>query len=123
MEKLSDVSDALPTSGRTADAEGDANAHGDDDDDDHEEDEEDDDEQVSLGFAIEADPTDLLRNHFVSKMGGVPAWLDPVQLPLASSELRCAASGAPLRFLLRDLRRHRVQHGRPSRAQRAAAAR
>lgn len=67
--------------------------------DDEEEDDEED--EVSLGFAIDRhdDPNALLRNHFPSKLGGRPAWLDPVQLPL-ESQLRCGASGAPLRFLL-----------------------
>jgi hypothetical protein len=67
----------------------------DDDDDDV------DDEEVSLGFAVDRSdaPAALLRNHFPSKLGGAPAWLDPVMLPL-TSELRCASSGAPLRFLM-----------------------
>jgi pre-rRNA-processing protein TSR4 len=56
-------------------------------------------EDISLGFAVEGDRDGLLRNQFASKLGGPPAWLDPVQLPL-ESELRCAVSGLPLRFLL-----------------------
>ena len=56
---------------------------------------------VSLGFAREPESsTLLLRNHFPSKLGGPPAWLDPVQLPLDADELRCQASGEGLRFLL-----------------------
>ena len=70
--------------------------------DDYDEDDEDEDEDdVSLGFAVERsdEPLWLLRNRFPSKLGGRPAWLDPVQLPL-ESQLCCAASGKPLRFLL-----------------------
>ena len=65
------------------------------------EEEYDDEDEVSLGFVIDRkdEPNALLRNHFPSKLGGRPAWLDPVQLPL-ESQLRCGASGAPLRFLL-----------------------
>ncbi len=59
----------------------------------------DDSEEISLGFAVECDPTALLRNRFASKLGGPPAWLDPVQLPL-ESELRCAVSGLHLQFVL-----------------------
>ena len=71
-----------------------------DDDDDVEEDDN-DEEAVSLGFARPPDePAKLLRNHFPSKLGGPPAWLDPVCLPLESDELRCEASGERLRFLL-----------------------
>ena len=56
---------------------------------------------VSLGFAVKRDdPAELLRNQFLSKMGGRPAWLDPAQLPVESTELRCKPTGEPLRFLL-----------------------
>ena len=54
--------------------------------------------EVMLGFAVEPEGS-LARNHFPSKLGGAPAWLDPVQLPTAST-LTCAASGLPMRFLL-----------------------
>ena len=73
--------------------------------DDEEEEEEDDDENpdaVSLGFAMNRDGDEgaLLRNMFPSKLGGEPAWLDPQQLPLERRDLRCLATGLPLRFLL-----------------------
>ena len=74
-----------------------------DEEDDDDEGEEDvfAEEEVSLGFARPPeDPGALLRNRFPSKLGGKPAWLDPVQLPLESDELRCGASGEPMRFLL-----------------------
>ncbi|GBF91752.1 hypothetical protein Rsub_04056 [Raphidocelis subcapitata] len=54
----------------------------------------------NLGFVEPPErATDLLRHRFPSKVGGRPAWLDPVHLP-GSVELTCAASGQPLRFLL-----------------------
>ena len=56
------------------------------------------DVQVMLGYALEPSAS-LQRNHFPSKMGGSPAWLDPVGLPL-DAQLRCAASGQPMRFLM-----------------------
>ena len=66
-----------------------------------EEDEDDEDGDMCLGFAVEPpeEPAALLRNHTPSKLGGRPAWLDPVRLPL-DSELQCGASGEPLNFLL-----------------------
>ena len=58
------------------------------------------DAEVGLGFALKPEtPTALLRNHFPSKLGGLPAWLDPVHLPLPE-QLVCAESGLRLRFLL-----------------------
>ena len=55
---------------------------------------------MSLGFVADADPPSLLwRNQFPSKLGGVPAWLDPVHLPL-QYELTCLQSQLPMRFLL-----------------------
>ena len=53
-----------------------------------------------LGFVDDpADPVDLLRHRFPSKVGGRPAWLDPLHLPSAS-QLTCKATGQPLDFLL-----------------------
>lgn len=53
-----------------------------------------------LGFAEEVErASDLARHRFPSKCGGAPAWLEPVGVP-SSEELRCAASGRPLDFLL-----------------------
>ena len=56
--------------------------------------------QVALGFAVKPEtPHQLLRNHFPSKLGGLPAWLDPVNLP-DPSQLVCPESGLGLHFLL-----------------------
>lgn len=71
---------------------------------DHSDDDDDDDEaaapEVHLGFAVKPEgPMQLLRNHFPSKMGGTPAWLDPVRLP-STQQLQCLDSGLQLRFLL-----------------------
>ena len=53
-----------------------------------------------LGFV---DPprkrTDLLRHRFPSKVGGRPAWLDPVNLP-SSNLLRCPVTNERMQFLL-----------------------
>ena len=57
-----------------------------------------DEEEVYLGFAVKPSGS-LLRNQFRSQLGGLPPWLDPVQLPL-TSELTCRASGMPLRFVM-----------------------
>jgi pre-rRNA-processing protein TSR4 len=68
---------------------------------DDEDDEEDDEDEVSLGFAVPCEEEGgLLRNQLPSKLGGQPAWLDPSHLPLQSEELKCLASGKPLRFLM-----------------------
>lgn len=48
-------------------------------------------------------PTDLYRHRFPSKVGGRPAWLNPVQLP-AGDQLRCKATGQQLQFLLQVMR-------------------
>ena len=61
-------------------------------------DESEDELTTMLGFAV-APSGSLLRNQFRSQLGGLPPWLDPVHLPLAS-ELTCRASGMPLRFVL-----------------------
>ena len=57
-----------------------------------------DEEEVYLGFAVKPSVS-LLRNQFRSQLGGLPPWLDPVQLPL-TSELTCRASGMPMRFVM-----------------------
>ena len=68
---------------------------------DNESDDDDGTEDISIGVAVKRDdPSVLLRNQFVSKLGGKPAWLDPVQLPVDADELHCKASGDRLRFLL-----------------------
>ncbi|KAF5189995.1 Programmed cell death protein [Thalictrum thalictroides] len=80
-----------------------------DDDDDEEEaveidedgeEEEDDEEPVILGFVKKPKyPNSLLRHLFPSKAGGVPAWLDPIDLPSGKSRL-CGFCEEPLQFLL-----------------------
>eukprot|EP00878_Enallax_costatus_P032723 GHUV01035983.1.p1 GENE.GHUV01035983.1~~GHUV01035983.1.p1 ORF type:complete len:276 (+),score=76.74 GHUV01035983.1:738-1565(+) len=53
-----------------------------------------------LGYVDYPDkPTDLLRHRFPSKVGGVPAWLDPLNLPTAQ-QLTCSVTGQTMRFLL-----------------------
>ncbi|EYU46765.1 hypothetical protein ABFS82_04G011500 [Erythranthe guttata] len=77
------------------------------DEDDDVEDEltdEDDDEEdrvpMTLGFAEKPKyPWSLLPQYFPSKAGGMPAWLDPVNLPSEKSSL-CDFCGEPLQFLL-----------------------
>ncbi|XP_059435324.1 uncharacterized protein LOC132168219 isoform X1 [Corylus avellana] len=66
------------------------------DDDDEEEEK----EFVTLGF-VEKPKTrwSLLRQLFPSKAGGVPAWLDPMNLPSGKSCV-CDICGEPLQFLL-----------------------
>jgi hypothetical protein len=52
-----------------------------------------------LGYLEEpASATSLLRHRFPSKVGGRPAWLDPLDVPLAS-DLTCPLTHRPLRFL------------------------
>lgn len=55
--------------------------------------------QWLLGFVDDAEPSSLRRHHFPCKVGGCPAWLDPMHLP-SSEELECGVSGRPLDFLL-----------------------
>lgn len=65
-------------------------------------DEEEEEQEIhwNLGFLEEAEsPRQLLRHRFPSKVGGRPAWLDPVRLP-SRQQLTCSASGRPLDFLL-----------------------
>ncbi|KAK8946496.1 hypothetical protein KSP39_PZI006434 [Platanthera zijinensis] len=63
--------------------------------------EEDEEEfEVTLGFAEKPKhPGLLLRHLFPSKAGGVPAWLDPVDLPSEKS-FTCCFCMEPLQFLL-----------------------
>ncbi|MED6197381.1 hypothetical protein PIB30_055940 [Stylosanthes scabra] len=65
------------------------------DDDDEEE-----EEAVTLGF-VEKPKNEwtLERQFFPSKAGGVPAWLDPVDIPSGRSSI-CDICGEPLQFLL-----------------------
>lgn len=54
----------------------------------------------NLGFVEPPQkPTDLLRHRFPSKVGGRPAWLDPLHLP-TPDQLTCKATGKQLQFLL-----------------------
>ncbi|KAF8071111.1 PDCD2 [Scenedesmus sp. PABB004] len=56
--------------------------------------------EYMLGFLDDPErPTDLLRHRFPSKVGGAPAWLDPLNLP-TPAQLTCGVSGEALRFLL-----------------------
>ncbi|KAJ8749628.1 hypothetical protein K2173_026277 [Erythroxylum novogranatense] len=69
-----------------------------DDDEDDEEDEE--QEPVVLGFLEKPKcHWSLLRQLFPSKAGGVPAWVDPINLPSGQS-CTCDICGQPLQFLL-----------------------
>ncbi|KAK7281102.1 hypothetical protein RIF29_08800 [Crotalaria pallida] len=73
-----------------------------DDDDDGEDTDYDDydEEEPKLGFFFKPENLwSLCREHFPSKAGGVPAWLDPQNIPLGRSSL-CDICGDPLRFLL-----------------------
>lgn len=68
--------------------------------DDGDDDEEEELEPVTLGFVEKPnDPNSLLRHYFPSKAGGVPAWLDPIELPPEKSSL-CGFCEQPLQFLL-----------------------
>jgi pre-rRNA-processing protein TSR4 len=68
---------------------------------DYEDREEDDEEpEVVLGFLEKPKcPGLLLRHLFPSKTGGIPAWLDPVNLPSGKSTC-CGFCGEPLQFVL-----------------------
>nr|XP_029152210.1 programmed cell death protein 2 isoform X3 [Arachis hypogaea] len=71
--------------------------------DEYEDDDDDDDEEeeaVTLGFVENPkNEWSLERQFFPSKAGGVPAWLDPVDIPLGRSSI-CDICGEPLQFLL-----------------------
>lgn len=59
-----------------------------------------DDLEYMLGFVdVPEKATDLLRHRFPSKVGGAPAWLDPLNLPTLQ-QLTCGATGQTMRFLL-----------------------
>lgn len=67
-------------------------------DNDFEDEEEDTEEPVILGFVEKPkNPKNLLRQFFPNKAGGVPAWLDPVNLP--GGEV-CGFCEEPLQFVL-----------------------
>ncbi|KAL9324887.1 hypothetical protein ACSQ67_005532 [Phaseolus vulgaris] len=66
-----------------------------DDDDDEEE-----HEPITLGFIDKPkNKWSLQRQYFPSKAGGVPAWLDPLNIPSGGSFV-CDICGDPLQFLL-----------------------
>ncbi|KAJ7968146.1 Programmed cell death protein 2 [Quillaja saponaria] len=71
--------------------------------DDEVEDDDDDEEQsepITIGFVEKPENQwSLLRQYFPSKAGGVPAWLDPVNLPSGRS-CACDICGESLQFLL-----------------------
>lgn len=63
-----------------------------------------------LGFVEPpSSPESLLRHRFPSKVGGRPAWLDPVRLP-QPAQLAGPSGNAPLSFLL-QVRSLRGCHG------------
>lgn len=69
-------------------------------DEDFDDDDDDDDEPATLGFVDKPkDEWSLCRQYFPSKAGGVPAWLDPLNIPSGSSSV-CDICGDPLQFLL-----------------------
>lgn len=76
-------------------------AQGIDIEEDYDDEEDDEDEEpVYLGFAEKPEHDwCLLRQQFPSKAGGVPAWLDPDNLPSGRSCV-CDLCGEPLQFLL-----------------------
>ncbi|KAI4343103.1 hypothetical protein MLD38_027642 [Melastoma candidum] len=87
------------------DNDGDANDCGNPVEDDVSEDYDEDGEEsrdvpVTLGFVEKPrNSWSLLRQVFPSKAGGLPAWLDPVNLPSNRSQL-CDICGEPLFFVL-----------------------
>ncbi|KAM0870894.1 hypothetical protein ACQ4PT_039744 [Festuca glaucescens] len=63
-------------------------------------DDEEEEAEVMLGLLEEPKrPGHLLRHLFPSKAGGIPAWLDPVNLPSGNSSC-CGFCGEPLHFVL-----------------------
>lgn len=91
VELSREVSDLQIAGSRTNYAEAEA---GDD------EDEEADDLLVGLGFVEPVEEKwKLARQHFPSKLGGCPAWLDPVNLP-NGAQTTCGICENPLEFLL-----------------------
>ncbi|XP_052172160.1 uncharacterized protein LOC127788081 [Diospyros lotus] len=85
------------------DEEEDDQVNEDEDEDEGDFDDDDDDEDavpVTLGFFEKPrNSWSLLRQLFPSKAGGVPAWLDPTNLPSGKSCL-CDICGEPMRFVL-----------------------
>ncbi|KAJ9510315.1 hypothetical protein QJQ45_015769 [Haematococcus lacustris] len=60
----------------------------------------DEDVEYMLGFVDpNADPSKLRRHRFPSKVGGRPAWLNPLKLP-TKEQLTCKSTGKQLLFLL-----------------------
>ncbi|KHN05730.1 Programmed cell death protein 2 [Glycine soja] len=73
-----------------------------DQDDDFDDDDDDDEEHepITLGFVDKPKNNwSLRRQYFPSKAGGVPAWLDPLNIPSGGSFV-CDNCGDPLQFLL-----------------------
>ncbi|KAK7303963.1 hypothetical protein RJT34_14913 [Clitoria ternatea] len=69
-----------------------------DEDDDYDDEEE--HEPATLGFVEKPkNQWSLCRQYFPSKAGGVPAWLDPVNIPLGRTSV-CDICEEPLQFLL-----------------------
>lgn len=63
-------------------------------------DEESDDLLVGLGFVEPIEEKwKLARQHFPSKLGGCPAWLDPINIP-SGAQTTCGICESPLEFLL-----------------------
>uniref|UniRef100_A0ACD5X098 Uncharacterized protein n=1 Tax=Avena sativa TaxID=4498 RepID=A0ACD5X098_AVESA len=63
-------------------------------------DDEEEEPEVMIGLLEEPKrPGLLLRHLFPSKAGGIPAWLDPVNLPSGNSSC-CGFCGEPLQFVL-----------------------
>lgn len=56
--------------------------------------------QWLVGYVDECkDASALKRHRFPSKVGGAPAWLNPVRLP-TESQLRCSVTHQQMQFLL-----------------------
>nr|CAB3501084.1 unnamed protein product [Digitaria exilis] len=69
---------------------------------DYEDDDEDEEEEAEVTLGVLKKPKRpglLLRHLFPSKAGGIPAWLDPVNLPSGKSSC-CGFCGEPLQFVL-----------------------
>lgn len=65
-----------------------------------EEEEQDEESLVTLGFVQPVEqPWKVARHHFPSKVGGTPAWLDPVNIP-EGEDTSCGMCGTPLRFVM-----------------------
>ncbi|KAL5141436.1 Programmed cell death protein 2 [Glycine soja] len=71
-----------------------------DEDDDFDDEEEEEDDPITLGFVDKPkNEWSLRRQYFPSKTGGVPAWLDPLNIPSGRSSV-CDICGDPLQLLL-----------------------